>query len=71
MARGGDYFNNWGWANSSSNIITTNGTTIAPYYAHQYFEIAPGLSPVLESPSRELSDREWLDAQVEEVCAAA
>lgn len=64
--------NNSANATSGNIWISTSANTI-PYPQHawetaiQYHQ----LPPVQESPSRALSDREWLDAQVSEVCALA
>lgn len=59
------------WQSNASGVtyyptlITTSNSN--PYY---YAQSSP-LVGVLESPSAPLSDREWLDAQIGEVCQLA
>lgn len=54
---------NLDWTQSS--WATTSNTTL------HWYPQAPALAPVLDSPAASLNDREWLDAQIAEVCELA
>ena len=66
-----NYSNGWGWDNSTTWITTSSGT--GSFYlpsSGYYLQPAPSLPSVADAPA-ELTDREWLDAQVAEVCELA
>jgi hypothetical protein len=59
------YYPTWWQSGSSVGVIdVTSLGSLAPISVQRL----PG---VMESPAIELSDREWLDAQIAEVCALA
>lgn len=63
------WFGGQNWSGSFISTITTTDTTTYPAYGYPQPPLV--ITPVLESPSAELGDREWLDAQVAEVCELA
>ena len=63
----------WGQTNATSGWwpqITTSGTS-GVYYPAVVYQQPPPLPSVLDGPSAPLDDREWLDAQIAEVCDLA
>ena len=63
---------NLSWANNSSYFYPTTITTSGTGFTDGFY-CAPiqQLPSVLDSPSAPLSDRDWLDAQIDEVCELA
>lgn len=69
---------NSGWASwgvmpntTSGGTYYSSGTSLVAQPTTIYVNHPIPLPGVLESPSAPLSDREWLDAQITEVCALA
>lgn len=55
------------WYGSMNATSNTNVTIFPSVIGYSQ----PSLGSVLESPSKVLTDREWLDAQIGEVCDLA